>query len=141
MLRFFVFPICPPTDFDSDFRFPTCGFRIVRARTNRINTVLFIDQAQFLPNPTLFWTRLPNVDNDHLNVDRDLAYVHYQWMFKASVLTLFGQTGKAKCPFRIVLIKSLSGEVGRSWRYCNTRPTRDRAGASSWISIPLQKSV
>ena len=25
----------------------------------------------------------------------------------------------------------LSGEVGRSWRYCNARPTRDEAGASS----------
>ena len=25
----------------------------------------------------------------------------------------------------------LSGEVGRSWRYCNARPTRDKARASS----------
>jgi len=25
----------------------------------------------------------------------------------------------------------MSGEVGRSWRYCNARPTRDKAGASS----------
>ena len=25
----------------------------------------------------------------------------------------------------------ISGEVSRSWRYCNARPTRDRAGASS----------
>ncbi len=25
----------------------------------------------------------------------------------------------------------VSGVVGRSWRYCNARPTRDRAGASS----------
>ena len=32
----------------------------------------------------------------------------------------------------------LSGEVGRSWRYCNARPTRDEAGASSWTSSPCK---
>ena len=32
----------------------------------------------------------------------------------------------------------VSGEVGRSWRYCNTRPTRDEAGASSWTSSPCK---
>ena len=25
----------------------------------------------------------------------------------------------------------VSGEVGRSWRYCNAKPTREKAGASS----------
>ena len=30
----------------------------------------------------------------------------------------------------------LSGEVGRSWRYCNARPTRDGAGSSSWTTSP-----
>ena len=33
-------------------------------------------------------------------------------------------------------ILELSGEVGRSWRYCNARPTHDRAGASSWTLSP-----
>ena len=32
----------------------------------------------------------------------------------------------------------VSGEVGRSWRYCNARPTRDEAGASSWTSSPCK---
>ena len=32
-----------------------------------------------------------------------------------------------------------SGEVSRSLRYCNAKPTLDRTGASSWRSIPLQK--
>ena len=32
----------------------------------------------------------------------------------------------------------ISGEVGRSWRYCNARPTRDEAGASSWTSSPYK---
>ena len=32
-----------------------------------------------------------------------------------------------------------SGEVSRSLRYCNAKPTLDRTGASSWHSIPLQK--
>ena len=32
----------------------------------------------------------------------------------------------------------LSGEVGRFWRYCNARPTRDKAGASSWTSSPCK---
>ena len=32
----------------------------------------------------------------------------------------------------------ISGEVGRSWWYCNTRPTRDKAGASSWTSSPFK---
>ena len=31
-----------------------------------------------------------------------------------------------------------SGEVSRSWRYCNARPTRDRAGASSWTLSPYK---
>ena len=33
--------------------------------------------------------------------------------------------------FQGCLLSCLSGEVGRSWRYCNARPTRDEAGASS----------
>ena len=32
----------------------------------------------------------------------------------------------------------ISGEVSRSWRYCNARPTRDRAGASSWTLSPYK---
>ena len=32
----------------------------------------------------------------------------------------------------------ISGEVGRSWRYCNVRPTRDGAGASSWTPSPYR---
>ena len=32
------------------------------------------------------------------------------------------------------------GEVSRSWRYCNTRPTRERPEASFWQSFPLEKS-
>ena len=42
--------------------------------------------------------------------------------------------------FRIVEKKdwSVSGEVGRSWRYCNVRPTRDGAGASSWTPSPYK---
>ena len=31
-----------------------------------------------------------------------------------------------------------SGVVGRSWRYCNARPTRDGAGASSWTISPYK---
>ena len=31
-----------------------------------------------------------------------------------------------------------SGEVGRSWRYCNVRPTRDGVGASSWPPSPFK---
>ena len=30
----------------------------------------------------------------------------------------------------------VSGEVGRSWRYCNAKPTREKAGASSWTFSP-----
>ena len=32
----------------------------------------------------------------------------------------------------------ISGEVGRSWRYCNVRPTRDGVGASSWPPSPFK---
>ena len=31
-----------------------------------------------------------------------------------------------------------SGVVGRSWRYCNARPTRDRAEASFWTPSPYK---
>ena len=34
-------------------------------------------------------------------------------------------------PFNFLNIFKFSGEVSRSWRYCNARPTRDEAGASS----------
>jgi hypothetical protein len=37
------------------------------------------------------------------------------------------------------LSKIQSGEASRSLRYCNAKPTRDRTGASSRHSIPLQK--
>ena len=33
---------------------------------------------------------------------------------------------------------TMSGEVGRSWRYCNARPTRDKVGASYWTSSPYK---
>ena len=40
----------------------------------------------------------------------------------------------------IIAVK-FSGEVSRSLRYCNARPTLDGTGASSWHPIPFQKSV
>ena len=45
--------------------------------------------------------------------------------------------------FRIVEKRDwrVSGEVGRSWRYCNVRPTRDGAGASSWTPSPYKISL
>ena len=40
--------------------------------------------------------------------------------------------------FTSQFVFGISGEVGRSWRYCNARSTRDRAGASSWTLSPAK---
>ena len=42
---------------------------------------------------------------------------------------------------QVFLCMIVIGEVSRSLRYCNAKPTHDRSGASSRRSIPLQKWV
>ena len=52
-----------------------------------------------------------------------------------NIEALFYESKFTRCwmgdPFNFLNIFKFSGEVSRSWRYCNARPTRDRAGASS----------
>ncbi len=55
--------------------------------------------------------------------------------------TLLSDAQSFSSSFRCLDLKPMiiSGEVSRSLRYCNAKPTRDRSGASSRRFIPLQK--
>ena len=68
---------------------------------------------------------------------RDVSIINLikQFLYQ-NIEALFYESKFIRCwmggdPFNFLNIFKFSGEVSRSWRYCNARPTRDRAGASS----------
>ena len=114
------------------------------------NTVFQSDSDHFLQENALGLTNTPPVGCEwHYNITR-----YHNVPIRLSVLTL---TFEPSCNkhYKLKRLKSCaseceetvdrlfaalwSGEVSRSLRYCNAKPTLDRTGASSWHSILLQK--
>ena len=62
-----------------------------------------------------------------INLVKQFLYQNIEALFYESKLTRYWMGDH----FNFLNIFKFSGEVSRSWRYCNARPTRDRAGASS----------
>ena len=58
-----------------------------------------------------------------------------------SVKSFLATRNGQKSQLAIVQFESPGRGVGRSWMYCNTRPTRGEGGASPWHFAEVQKSV
>ena len=105
------------------------------------NTVFQSNSDHVLQENALGLTTTPPVGCKwHYNITR-----YHNVPIRLSVLTLTFANGhinlfELSCRLLDIYLGMVeSGEVSRSLRYCNAKPTLDGTGASSWHSIPLQK--
>ena len=67
-----------------------------------------------------------------------LIVVYLSVLSFINIVKRFVYQNREKDTSHFLNIYKFSGEVSRTSRHCNARPTRDRAGASSWTLSPYK---